>query len=107
MTWSNAQTYCRQYHTDLASSRDEAQHLALKALTSGYTWIGLFRDSWKWVDQTWFSTVKPMTKRINNALGNESCGYINKTQAADARCSDILPFVCYAGEVKSSLGDHR
>ncbi|XP_047657896.1 putative C-type lectin domain family 20 member A [Tachysurus fulvidraco] len=96
MSWLEAQTYCRQHHTDLASSRDATEDSVIKALISGWTWFGLFRDSWKWKDQTNFSTIRWMTGKPDNALKNENCGYINNGQAADALCSDIMPFFCYS-----------
>ncbi|XP_047659851.1 C-type lectin-like [Tachysurus fulvidraco] len=96
MTWLEAQAYCRQHHTDLASSRVATEDSFIKGLTSDWTWFGLFRDSWKWTDQTNFSTITWMTGKPDNALGNENCGYINNSQAADARCSDIMPFFCYS-----------
>ncbi|XP_060722922.1 putative C-type lectin domain family 20 member A isoform X2 [Tachysurus vachellii] len=96
MTWLEAQAYCRQHHTDLASSRDATEYSVIKGLTSGSTWFGLFRDSWKWTDQTNISTISWMTGKADNALGNENCGYINNGQAADALCSDIMPFFCYS-----------
>ncbi|XP_027004181.2 uncharacterized protein LOC113643934 isoform X2 [Tachysurus fulvidraco] len=96
MTWLEAQTYCRQHHTDLASSRDATEDSVIKALTSDWTWFGLFRDSWKWTDQTKFSTISWMTGKPDNTLKNENCGYINNGQAADALCSDIMPFFCYS-----------
>ncbi|XP_047657832.1 macrophage mannose receptor 1-like [Tachysurus fulvidraco] len=96
MSWLEAQTYCRQHHTDLASSRDATEDSVIKGLISGWTWFGLFRDSWKWTDQTNFSTIRWMTGKPDNALKNENCGYINNGQAADALCSDIMPFFCYS-----------
>lgn len=100
-SWYEAQRYCRQYHTDLASTRDSTEYsLVYNMVTSsgGYTWIGMFRDSWKWIDQTNFSTVSWMAGKPDNALLKENCGYINNTQVADALCSDVLPFFCYSGE---------
>ncbi|KAL0189847.1 hypothetical protein M9458_016946, partial [Cirrhinus mrigala] len=43
MTWTDAQTYCRTHHYDLATVQNE------KAF-SGYAWIGLYNDvnSWRW-----------------------------------------------------------
>ncbi|KAK2832634.1 hypothetical protein Q7C36_016096 [Tachysurus vachellii] len=96
MTWLEAQAYCRQHHTDLASSRDATEDSVIKALTSDWTWFGLFRDSWKWTDQTNFSTISWESGKPDNVLGNENCGYINNGQAADAQCSDIMPFFCYS-----------
>ncbi|KAK2832636.1 hypothetical protein Q7C36_016098 [Tachysurus vachellii] len=95
-TWLEAQAYCRQHHTDLAISKDPTEDTVIKGLISGWTLIGLFRDSWKWTDQTNFSTISWKSGKPDNALGNENCGYINNGQAADARCSDIMPFFCYS-----------
>ncbi|KAK3517396.1 hypothetical protein QTP70_008928 [Hemibagrus guttatus] len=95
-TWYEAQAYCRTYHTDLASARDTTENTAIEQLTSGYTWFGLFRDSWKWTDQTNFSTLSWMPGNLDNALSNEICGYLNNGQAAAAQCSDIMPFFCYS-----------
>ncbi|KAK3544258.1 hypothetical protein QTP86_008713 [Hemibagrus guttatus] len=95
-TWYEAQAYCRTYHTDLASARDTTENTAIEQLTSGYTWFGLFRDSWKWTDQTNFSTLSWMPGNLDNALSNEICGYLNNGQADAAQCSDIMPFFCYS-----------
>ncbi|XP_047670002.1 putative C-type lectin domain family 20 member A isoform X2 [Tachysurus fulvidraco] len=96
MTWLDAQTYCRQHHTDLASSRNATEESVIQGLTSGWTWFGLFRDYWKWTDQTNFSTISWMSGKPDNALRNGNCGYINNSQAANAQCSDIMAFFCYA-----------
>ncbi|XP_053089820.1 C-type mannose receptor 2-like isoform X1 [Pangasianodon hypophthalmus] len=101
MSWLGAQSYCRQYHTDLASARDATENSVIQKviINSDWTWIGLFRDTWKWSDQTNFSTISWMSGKPDNALGNENCGYLNNNQAADAQCSDILPFFCYSSEL--------
>ncbi|KAK3525467.1 hypothetical protein QTP86_031908, partial [Hemibagrus guttatus] len=96
MTWHEAQAYCRLHHTDLASSKDAIEDFVIKGLSFSNTWIGLFRDSWKWNDQTNFSTISWMTGKPDNALGSENCGYLSNGQAADALCSDIMPFFCYS-----------
>ncbi|XP_058262743.1 C-type mannose receptor 2-like isoform X2 [Hemibagrus wyckioides] len=94
MTWLEAQSYCRQYHTDLTSVKSLTENNIVKGLISGYSWIGLFRDSWKWTDKTNFSTVSWVTGKPDNALKVENCGYIINNQAADALCSDVKPFFC-------------
>ncbi|XP_053541101.1 C-type mannose receptor 2-like isoform X1 [Ictalurus punctatus] len=96
MTWLEAQSYCRQHYTDLTSVRNTTEHLAIQGLVTGSAWIGLFRDAWKWVDKTNFSTISWMSGKPDNALGNENCGYVNNGQAADAQCSDVMPFFCYS-----------
>uniref|UniRef100_A0A8C6Q035 C-type lectin domain-containing protein n=1 Tax=Nothobranchius furzeri TaxID=105023 RepID=A0A8C6Q035_NOTFU len=54
MSWTAAQSYCREHHTDLASVRNPMENEKIKQLIpSGQSaWIGLYRDSWKWVDGT-------------------------------------------------------
>lgn len=98
MSWYEAQAYCRLHHTDLASMRDATEESIVRGLISGYTWIGLFRDSWKWIDESNLSTVSWMPRKPNNTRWHENCGYINNSRVGDALCSDIMPFVCYSGE---------
>nr|XP_046194188.1 macrophage mannose receptor 1-like [Oncorhynchus gorbuscha] len=55
-TWSEAQRYCQNNHTDLASVRDVTEnntiHQAiLQAMKEEVVWIGLYRD-WRWSDQS-------------------------------------------------------
>lgn len=100
MSWSAAQSYCRTYYTDLASARDATENLVIAGMIPGLTWFGLFRDKWKWIDKNNFSTTSWLSANINNAMGNEDCGFLTNSQAADAKCSDIMPFFCYAGEIK-------
>ncbi|KAE8277489.1 hypothetical protein D5F01_LYC24568 [Larimichthys crocea] len=52
MTWTEAQNYCRTNYTDLASVRNMTENQKIQDLkgTEDKVWIGLFRDSWKWLD---------------------------------------------------------
>uniref|UniRef100_A0A3Q2E4M2 C-type lectin domain-containing protein n=1 Tax=Cyprinodon variegatus TaxID=28743 RepID=A0A3Q2E4M2_CYPVA len=56
LTWNEAQTFCRQKYTDLATIENSEEHnLLYKTLQSaGYTsdvWIGLYSEiDWKWSD---------------------------------------------------------
>ncbi|XP_067101182.1 C-type mannose receptor 2-like [Osmerus mordax] len=54
-TWRDAQIYCRQSYTDLASIRNQAENIEIQQLvlgenSSAIVWIGLFKDDWKWSD---------------------------------------------------------
>lgn len=97
MQWTGAQAYCRQYHTDLASTRDENEYAIIMGLISGETWFGMSKDPWKWVDHTNFSTLSWISRQPDNYYWNENCGYINMGQVGDAKCSKVFPFFCYSG----------
>uniref|UniRef100_A0A3B4A3J6 C-type lectin domain-containing protein n=1 Tax=Periophthalmus magnuspinnatus TaxID=409849 RepID=A0A3B4A3J6_9GOBI len=61
LTWRDAQSYCRQHHTDLVSIRNQVENDQVFALMSGpsvYTHIGLYRDGWKWSDGSPVSFTK-------------------------------------------------
>ncbi|XP_046710803.1 putative C-type lectin domain family 20 member A [Silurus meridionalis] len=96
VTWYDAQSYCRQHHTDLASARNQTEQSAIRSKILLFSWIGLFRDGWKWADGTNFSTIPWMSGKPDNVQGGQNCGYLNNGQAVNAPCSNILPFFCHS-----------
>uniref|UniRef100_A0A8C2YXT0 C-type lectin domain-containing protein n=1 Tax=Cyclopterus lumpus TaxID=8103 RepID=A0A8C2YXT0_CYCLU len=50
MTWTEAQSSCREHHTDLALVRNMEENQIVQSLNPIEVWIGLFRDPWKWSD---------------------------------------------------------
>ncbi|XP_047444007.1 macrophage mannose receptor 1-like [Mugil cephalus] len=97
MTWTEAQSYCRTHHTDLASVRTMTENQRVKELLSpGIYWIGLFRDSWKWTDGR-SSTFNYW--RVGQPNGNqENCVFANFENSGkwdDWTCDKKIAFICY------------
>ncbi|KAI5611829.1 secretory phospholipase A2 receptor-like isoform X1, partial [Silurus asotus] len=95
--WTDAQTYCRRYYTDLASAKDQNENALIQSIIPGGTWFGLIRDGWQWVDQTNFSYVPWISGEPDNYYSNENCGYLKMGKAGDSQCTEIMPFFCYSG----------
>ncbi|XP_073667485.1 C-type lectin domain family 10 member A-like [Paramisgurnus dabryanus] len=108
VSWYDAQRYCRQHYTDLASiqSQNEADQVKLIRGYS-YTWIGAFRDTWKWSDGTNANTslIPWMSGQPDiSGKGNQPCGSIGPDgMIVDQLCSDALPFICRSYSVKQIL----
>uniref|UniRef100_A0A8C2A0F6 C-type lectin domain-containing protein n=1 Tax=Cyprinus carpio TaxID=7962 RepID=A0A8C2A0F6_CYPCA len=78
-TWIDAQEYCRHRYTDLAIIRslaDQKEITSLLNIFSPAVWIGLYRDSWKWSDQSNITSSTQLTARGFNG-GNEDCAGLN------------------------------
>uniref|UniRef100_A0A3B1JM05 C-type lectin domain-containing protein n=1 Tax=Astyanax mexicanus TaxID=7994 RepID=A0A3B1JM05_ASTMX len=111
-TWTEAQSYCRQTYTDLATinNMDEMKKLneTLKDKTVGDVWIGLNRGdtgNWRWSlpdgnfdhvedkDQNW-SSGEP-----DNLGGKEFCVAMYKFDKKwfDDNCGSKHTFVCFDG----------
>ena len=100
--YADAQRYCRENHTDLASVRNEAENEKIrKVLGSTHeAWIGLFRDAWEWSDGSTSSFRHWKTGEPN--YGNSSdafCAQITSSgQWNNAGCHNSSNFFCYKGK---------
>ncbi|XP_062410772.1 macrophage mannose receptor 1-like [Sardina pilchardus] len=103
--WTDAQRYCREKHTDLASARNQAENEQIKGviphsnhLNPVLYWIGLFRDAWEWSDGS-SSTFRHWGAGEPNNQG-VACTEIEPSgQWKDADCGDGSHFICYEDEL--------
>ncbi|KAI9515673.1 hypothetical protein NQZ68_023323 [Dissostichus eleginoides] len=108
MNWTEAQSYCREHHTDLASVRNltENQQLVELSPAGGYNaWIGLYRDSWKWSDGSnssfkYWAENKPDLRAFKVCV---AAAFDNSGKWEDLDCGVKKPFICYRPAVPVSM----
>ncbi|XP_044198487.1 macrophage mannose receptor 1-like [Thunnus albacares] len=100
MNWSNAQRYCRENFTDLATVRNNTENQEVMNLVPGtyWAWIGLYRDpNINWSDGSaysftnWSGSVSASLK-----LMKMMCGVQESNQWTFMSCGERFPFVCYS-----------
>uniref|UniRef100_A0A3B3V1D6 C-type lectin domain-containing protein n=1 Tax=Poecilia latipinna TaxID=48699 RepID=A0A3B3V1D6_9TELE len=103
-SWQEAQSYCREKHTDLISGTKQLQDEEVKKLmnsTSDSSYIGLFRDTWRWSDGSSFS-FRHWNKNFNNPETNSGQCAMTKFDGegrwTNVNCGNTKPFICYDGE---------
>ncbi|KTF71260.1 hypothetical protein cypCar_00046257 [Cyprinus carpio] len=101
-TWNEAQSYCREHHTDLVSIRNEIENYRVQSLIpyNSVVWIGLYRTR-SWSDQSNSSFSNWRTGQPDNAGNSEYCTAVSFSDSGnwtDENCNTALPFVCYSGE---------
>ncbi|XP_071371179.1 macrophage mannose receptor 1-like [Centroberyx affinis] len=101
MTWTEAQSYCRQHHTDLASVRNPTENQKIQELMPAGlvgAWIGLSRDSWKWLDGSKSSFRNWNTVEPNNERKNGACvaAKFSSGKWEDWNCDVTRTFICYS-----------
>ncbi|KAF4111718.1 lactose-binding lectin l-2-like [Onychostoma macrolepis] len=103
MSWTEAQTYCRQHHTDLATFNNQTDiNELLQSLPGGLSslmWIGLYRTDeyspWVWSDGSTCLFTPWDSSQPNNSGGNQDCACMSNGYWNDWWCTEQLPFICY------------
>ncbi|XP_058870345.1 macrophage mannose receptor 1-like isoform X1 [Acipenser ruthenus] len=100
-TWTEAQQYCREHHTDLVSIKNASENEEIVKKAQGKPfWIGLFNEPWKWSHQGDNYTFHNWNYwEPNNWGGDENCVLMSNTGGwFDYSCHFQLPFFCCEGE---------
>ncbi len=106
-SWTDAQKYCREKHTDLASVRNESENnLIENMLTDNTVWIGLHR-LWVWSDNSTASFTHWKSGEPNSINNRDSiCTSTDMKyggQWIDDYCTESYHFMCYDGEYINHL----
>ncbi|XP_051256955.1 C-type mannose receptor 2-like isoform X2 [Dicentrarchus labrax] len=98
--WPEAQQYCRERHTDLASVRGEKENQEIQSLAKGSSaWIGLNRIL-DWSDQSDSPFRYWKQGQPDDARGKQHCIAADLGKEglwSDEECSRELFFICYGG----------
>ncbi|KAL6481103.1 hypothetical protein MHYP_G00091830 [Metynnis hypsauchen] len=101
-SWRNAQSYCREHYTDLASVRNQTENQeiweSVKNSVTDEVWIGLFNDSWTWSDQSNSSfRYWPFSQDWQ-----QTCTAVSMTDQGlwhDVNCGTEIPFICHENQL--------
>ncbi|XP_048048556.1 macrophage mannose receptor 1-like isoform X2 [Megalobrama amblycephala] len=98
--WTEAQSYCREKYTDLATVDNMKDMNELrKNANGGHVWIGLFRVGvpWQWSDQSNSTFRNWDSGQPDNYGGYEKCAeiYPNTGRWNDNSCNSQFSFMCH------------
>uniref|UniRef100_A0A673W745 C-type lectin domain-containing protein n=1 Tax=Salmo trutta TaxID=8032 RepID=A0A673W745_SALTR len=106
--WIDAQSYCRQHHTDLVSVRNQTENTEINqkiSLRGLPVWIGLFLDSWIWSDQS-DSSFRNWTLGYPDASGQNCVALffesVNYAKWIIHPCDHRHNFFCYTGKLQTN-----
>jgi len=101
--WTEAQSYCREYHTDLVTIHNSEEQSQIKSIipSGSWVWIGLFLDSWEWSDN-WSRFFRHWAaNQPSQSSGSGDCVGMSTTDSGrwgHYICDLQQPFICYGGE---------
>ncbi|MEQ2201192.1 hypothetical protein XENOCAPTIV_008823 [Xenoophorus captivus] len=95
--WNDAQTYCRERFSDLATIQNSANSTkARQAAGTSKFWIGLFNGTWKWSEDR---TRSLFTRWSSSEPGGGNCVTVSKYGSWSTNdCEELHLFLCYHGE---------
>lgn len=106
-SWKEAQHYCRQRHTDLASGFHQKNREKFNLKPNVYYWIGLFRDTWRWSDGSNSSFRGRHLEQFQDEA-NRKCAKLDEHGKLDSdSCDKRIPFICYEGEIYTGVSYRR
>ncbi|KAI4874419.1 hypothetical protein NFI96_032054, partial [Prochilodus magdalenae] len=105
-SWYEAQSYCRDRHTDLVRVRNQTENQQVFNLTKqshsdSAIWIGLFNDSWTWSDQS-NSSFRYWKSGPDHYGQGAECAAVSITEKGrwdNETCSNQLPFICHQNKL--------
>ncbi|KAG1928116.1 hypothetical protein F2P79_023805 [Pimephales promelas] len=107
MSWDEAQSYCRANFSDLFAVTNSDVNLQLTDMIHLHSgaWIGLSRDSWKWLNNTSpYSPLPWAAGQPDNLMGKDKCGALDDYgQIDDETCSTLNFFLCQTTRVKQQI----
>lgn len=105
MSWLEAQSYCRENHTDLISGQNQLGANEVRYLVNhskiNFIFMGLFRDTWRWSDGSSFSFRYWSLQFDNEQHKSSKCAMIAFDENGRWRnedCGVKKHFICYDGE---------
>ncbi|XP_062409803.1 C-type mannose receptor 2-like [Sardina pilchardus] len=104
-SWTEAQQYCREEFTDLATIDDMTENEKVKSMIHAgeNAWIGLKRGDWQWslADRDFYGENEAEFRNWAPGQpngGGEECGFMwHGGKWHDFRCHESSPFICYDG----------
>ncbi len=113
-TWTEAQRYCRQNYTDLATIENTIENRLINTVNGSYNgsaWIGLYDDvnSWRWSleDNDFYQEGQRDFRNWYHQpdnRANELCVFMDPNgNWFDNSCDSYNAFVCYNGKTSQSF----
>ncbi|KAL6484224.1 hypothetical protein MHYP_G00062690 [Metynnis hypsauchen] len=109
MNFTDAQSYCRQHYTDLASARDVSEDLMIASVQTNHrSYIGLYRtNTLTWSDGSNSTFTYWAAGQPHLYQGTPYCTATSISDSGawtDHYCTDTRPFVCHSVQTDPVVG---